>query len=182
MFSNPTEFDLLVLGGGMAGLSAAAWSVRQGRSVLLVEKGELGGSAVNAGFIWTAPSLDVLRTQVPDGDPQLAERLIEDFEPAVDWVRSLDVECQPAVEVLRFGRGHQTTLLNYLRACELIVRDDPRSEILLPRHGASAARRGRRGPRCRLVLPSGESAHGAARPRPSSPRAGSRATPSCGRR
>ena len=131
MSSNRTEFDLLVLGGGMAGLSAAAWSVRQGRSVLLVEKGELGGSAVNAGFIWTAPTLEELRAQIPDGDPQLAERLIDDFEPSVEWVRSLDVECQPAVTVLRFGRGHQTSLLNYLRACELIVRDDPRSELVL---------------------------------------------------
>ena len=53
----------------MAGLSAAAWSVRQGRSVVLVEKGELGGSALHAGFIWTAPSLDVLRTPIPEGDP-----------------------------------------------------------------------------------------------------------------
>jgi len=129
--------DLLVLGGGMAGLSAAAWSVRQGRSVVLVETGELGGSALHAGFIWTAPSLDVLREAIPDGDPRLGGRLIEDFEPAVEWVRSLDVDCQPAVEVLRFGRGHQTSLLNYLRACELIVRDDPRSEIVL----GGAARR-----------------------------------------
>ena len=48
-----SDVDLLVLGGGMAGLSAAAWSVRQGRSVVLVEKGELGGSAARAGFIWT---------------------------------------------------------------------------------------------------------------------------------
>lgn len=125
------DVDLLVLGGGMAGLSAAAWSVRQGRSVVLVEKGELGGSAVHAGFIWTAPSSEVLRSAVPEGDPQLAERLVEDFEPAVDWVRSLGVECQPAVDVLRFGRGHQTAIHNYLRACELIIREGRDSEIVL---------------------------------------------------
>ena len=53
----------------MAGLSAAAWSVKQGRSVVLVEKGELGGSAARAGFICTAPSVEVLREQIPDGDP-----------------------------------------------------------------------------------------------------------------
>ena len=52
------DTDLLVLGGGMAGLSAAAWSVRQGRSVVLVEKGALGGTAIHAGFIWTAPSFE----------------------------------------------------------------------------------------------------------------------------
>jgi succinate dehydrogenase/fumarate reductase flavoprotein subunit len=123
--------DVLVLGGGMAGLSAAAWSVRQGRSVVLVEKGELGGSAARAGFIWTAPTYDVLREQIPDGDPELAATLIDGFGPALDWVRSLGVEVQPAVTVLRFGRGHQTSVLNYLRACELTLRDDPHSDILL---------------------------------------------------
>jgi succinate dehydrogenase/fumarate reductase flavoprotein subunit len=134
---NADEIDLLVLGGGMAGLSAAAWSARHGRSTVLVEKGELGGSALHAGFIWTAPSLEVLRGAVPEGDPELGARLIEDFDPAIEWVRSLGVECQPAVEVLRFGRGHQTAILNYLRACELIVRDGPGSELVL---GAEARR------------------------------------------
>ncbi|HEY3183445.1 MAG TPA: FAD-dependent oxidoreductase [Gaiellaceae bacterium] len=131
------EVDLLVLGGGMAGLSAAAWSVREGRSVVLVEKGELGGSAARAGFIWTAPTYEALREAIPDGDPELAARLVEGFAPALDWVRSLGVEVQPPVTVLRFGRGHQTSVLNYLRACELTLRDDPRSEILL---GADAQR------------------------------------------
>src|SRR5215207_8457110 len=101
----------------MAGLSAAASSVKRGRSVVLVEKGALGGSALHAGFIWTAPSVEELRRQIPDGDPELAERLIAGFEPAVEWVRSTGAEVQPAVTVLRFGRGHQTSLLNYLRAC-----------------------------------------------------------------
>jgi succinate dehydrogenase/fumarate reductase flavoprotein subunit len=128
---NQVQTDLLVLGGGMAGLSAAAWSVRQGRSAILVEKGELGGSAARAGFIWTAPTYETLREAIPDGDPELAARLVEGFGPAVDWVRSLDVEVQPAVTVLRFGRGHQTSVLNYLRACELTLRDDARSDILI---------------------------------------------------
>ena len=126
------ETDLLVLGGGMAGLSAAAWSVRQGQSVVLVEKGALGGTAIHAGFIWTAPSFEALREAVPEGDPALAQQLIDGFDPAIEWVRSLDVECLPAVTVLRFGRGHQTDMTNYLRLCEQIVRDDPRSTILAP--------------------------------------------------
>jgi succinate dehydrogenase/fumarate reductase flavoprotein subunit len=121
----------------MAGLSAAAWSVQQGRSVVLLEKGELGGSAARAGFIWTAPTYEALREAIPDGDPELAETLIDGFAPAVEWVRSLGVEVQPPVTVLRFGRGHQTSILNYLRACELTLRDDPRSRILV---GADAER------------------------------------------
>jgi succinate dehydrogenase/fumarate reductase flavoprotein subunit len=116
----------------MAGLSAAAWTARQGGSVVLVEKGELGGSAKLAGFIWTAPSVDALRRAVPDGDPKLQEKLIEGFGPAVEWVRSFGVEAQPAVEVLRFGRGHQTSILNYLRACELALREADGCEIVVP--------------------------------------------------
>ncbi len=125
------ETNILVLGGGMAGLSAAAWSVRQGRSAILVEKGELGGSAARAGFIWTAPTYEALREAIPDGDPELAATLIDGFGHALDWVRSLGVEVQPAVTVLRFGRGHQTSVLNYLRACELMLRDDPASDVLV---------------------------------------------------
>jgi succinate dehydrogenase/fumarate reductase flavoprotein subunit len=126
------DVDLLVLGGGMAGLSAAAWSVRQGRSVVLVEKApELGGSAARAGFIWSAPTYEVLREQIPDGDPELAARLIEGFDPAVDWVRSLGVEVQDPVTVLRFGRGHQVQMPTYLHACEVLIREEPRSDILL---------------------------------------------------
>jgi succinate dehydrogenase/fumarate reductase flavoprotein subunit len=125
------QTNLLVLGGGMAGLSAAAWSVREGRSAILVEKGELGGSAARAGYIWTAPTYEALREAIPDGDRELAATLIDGFEPAVEWVRSLGVEVQPAVTVLRFGRGHQTSVLNYLRTCELTLRDDPDSDVLV---------------------------------------------------
>ena len=127
-----THSDLLVVGAGMAGLSAAAWSVRQGRSVTLVEKGAIGGTAVHAGFIWTAPSFEALREAVPDGDPALARTLADGFGPAIAWVRSLDVECLPAVTVLRFGSGHQIDITNYLRLCEAIVRDDPSSTVLVP--------------------------------------------------
>ena len=58
--------DLLVLGAGMAGLSAAAKAASEGASVVLVEKGEaIGGSAAYAGFIWTAPTAEVMREVNP---------------------------------------------------------------------------------------------------------------------
>ena len=126
-----SDADLLVIGGGMAGLSAAAWSVRQGRSVVLVEKGALGGTAVQAGFIWTAPTYEVLREQVPDGDPALQRTLIDGFEEVSSGcARSRSSACRPSRCSL--GRGHQTDMTNYLRLCEKIVRDDPASEILVP--------------------------------------------------
>lgn len=124
--------DLLVIGGGMAGLSAAAKTASEGGSVILVERGErLGGSAAFAGYIWTAPTVEVLREVNPDGDPVLAAALIEGFEPAMEWVRSLDVACGPAVTVLGFGRGHSVDMQAYLRTCERVVLASSTNEILL---------------------------------------------------
>ncbi len=115
----------------MAGLSAAAWAVANGGSAVVVEKGNLGGSAMRAGFIWTAPTYETLREAIPAGDPELARALIDGFEPAIDWVRSTGVEVQEPVTVLRFGRGHQVMLPTYLHACEVAIRQDPRSELIV---------------------------------------------------
>ncbi|GGN34316.1 FAD-dependent oxidoreductase [Streptomyces fuscichromogenes] len=116
--------DLLVIGGGMAGLSAAARVAAEGGSVVLVEKAErTGGSARFAGFIWTAPSVEELRRVNPDGDPELAAALVDGFADGVAWVRSLGVECRPPVPVLGFGRGHQVDTDHYLDTCERLVRD-----------------------------------------------------------
>ena len=41
-------YDVLVVGGGMAGLSAAAFCAKAGRTVLLCEKGEVLGGLVNS--------------------------------------------------------------------------------------------------------------------------------------
>ncbi|MER5787509.1 FAD-dependent oxidoreductase [Streptomyces sp. NPDC001980] len=116
--------DLLVIGGGMAGLSAAARVAAEGGSVVLVEKAErVGGSARFAGFIWTAPTVEELRRVNPDGDPELAAALVDGFADGVAWVRSLGVECRPPVPVLGFGRGHQVDTNHYLDTCERLVRD-----------------------------------------------------------
>jgi phytoene dehydrogenase-like protein len=48
------EVDLLVVGAGMAGLTAAARAARAGLSVLVAEvAGDVGGSARFAGYAWT---------------------------------------------------------------------------------------------------------------------------------
>jgi succinate dehydrogenase/fumarate reductase flavoprotein subunit len=122
--------DLLVLGGGMAGLTAAARAARDGASVVLVEKGAaVGGSAMYAGFIWTAPTAEVMREVNPDGDPRLTSVVTDRFADGLDWVRSLDVHVADPVTVLGYGRGCATEMANYLLACERIVRE--RGELLL---------------------------------------------------
>src|SRR4029453_7582350 len=77
------------------------------------------------------PTYEALREAIPDGDPALARELVEGFAPAVEWIRSLGIEVQPAVTVLRFGRGHQIQMPNFLHTCEVTIRDDPRSDLLL---------------------------------------------------
>ncbi|MGX1910638.1 FAD-dependent oxidoreductase [Streptomyces phaeochromogenes] len=116
--------DLLVVGGGMAGLSAAARVAAEGGSVVLVEKAERpGGSARFAGFVWTTPTFDEARRVNPDGDAELAAALVDGFADAVAWIRSLGVECRPPVPVLGFGRGHQLDTNHYLDTCERLIRD-----------------------------------------------------------
>jgi succinate dehydrogenase/fumarate reductase flavoprotein subunit len=124
-----SEVDLFVVGGGMAGLTAAARAAVSGARVLLVERGPtLGGSGIYAGFIWTAPTHEVMAEVNPDGDPELRAALVDGFAGAVAWIRSLGVECRDAVTVLRYGRGHQFDTGQYLGLCERIVRD--RGEVL----------------------------------------------------
>jgi succinate dehydrogenase/fumarate reductase flavoprotein subunit len=116
--------DLLVLGGGMAGLSAAAYAADAGASVKLVEKGPaVGGSAAYAGYIWTAPTVEVMRGVNPDADPALADRVVEGYADGLDWVRALGVHVAEPVTVLGYGRGCQTDMANYLMACERLVRE-----------------------------------------------------------
>jgi pyruvate/2-oxoglutarate dehydrogenase complex dihydrolipoamide dehydrogenase (E3) component len=52
-------YDLVILGGGPAGLAAAESVIRQGRSVALVERFRLGGNSLNAGSI---PSKAIIGT------------------------------------------------------------------------------------------------------------------------
>ena len=85
--------DLVVVGGGQAGLAAAAHAAEQGLRVVVCEKTDrFGGSAAfSAGILWTAPDVETMRSVVPDGDPELGRLLVEGLEPAVDRVRDAGV-------------------------------------------------------------------------------------------
>jgi succinate dehydrogenase/fumarate reductase flavoprotein subunit len=82
--------DLLVAGGGIAGLAAAARAVELGLDVVVAEKGDrVGGSgALSAGIVWTAPDLETARRVAPEGDPALLEVLVSGFDPAVEQIRA----------------------------------------------------------------------------------------------
>jgi succinate dehydrogenase/fumarate reductase flavoprotein subunit len=125
--------DLLVLGGGMAGATAAARALEAGASVVLVEKGPaMGGSAMYAGFIWTAPTLEVMREVNPDADLSLSARLVDGYSDALDWVRSLGVTVGEPVSVIGYGRGCAADIANLLLTCERRIRED--GELVLNAH------------------------------------------------
>ena len=124
MSDSDSVIDLLVFGGGMAGMSAAARASSDGASVILVEKAAaIGGSAMYAGFIWTAPTVEVMREVNPNADAALSAEVVEHYPEALEWVRSLGVHVAEPVTVLGYGRGSQTDMANYLLACERLVRE-----------------------------------------------------------
>jgi succinate dehydrogenase/fumarate reductase flavoprotein subunit len=85
--------DLLVVGGGMAGMAAAARAAELGLEVVVAEKGdEVGGSAaLSAGVVWTAPDVETARRVAPEGDPALQRALVEGFDGAIERVRAAGV-------------------------------------------------------------------------------------------
>jgi succinate dehydrogenase/fumarate reductase flavoprotein subunit len=118
------QIDLLVLGGGMAGMSSAAYAARQGASAALVEKGPaIGGSAIYARFIHTTPTVEAMREVNPGGDPKLSSRVVERYAEGLDWVRSFGVRMADPVPVIGYSRGCLTDMPGYLHACERVVRE-----------------------------------------------------------
>lgn len=115
--------DFLVLGAGMAGMTAAGRAASAGLRVLVVEKGpEIGGSAVlSGGKLWTAKSLAMFEEETPGGDPALARAMLDWFEPAVDWIRSTGVFVAGRSYHLHYGQGHDFDILAYIRQCRLMV-------------------------------------------------------------
>jgi succinate dehydrogenase/fumarate reductase flavoprotein subunit len=110
------EADLVVVGGGMAGMTAGARAAQAGLSVVVIEKApQIGGSAAISGaFLWTATSLESMRHECPDGDPMLAEALVQGFPVLVEWIRSLGIEFSEERDVIH-GRGFMFDILGYLQ-------------------------------------------------------------------
>jgi succinate dehydrogenase/fumarate reductase flavoprotein subunit len=118
------DVDLLVIGGGMAGMTAAGYAAKQGRRVLVLEKGPaVGGSAgLSEGYVWTAPTLEALQLEDPRGNHELAGVVVAELAAGLDWVESLGVHVgAPLTEVLGFGAGRQIDVWEFMRACSALV-------------------------------------------------------------
>jgi succinate dehydrogenase/fumarate reductase flavoprotein subunit len=102
--------DVLIIGGGMAGLCAAVRALQQGVKVLLIEKGtRFGGSmALSNGTIWSFVDAAVLKQHVPEGNPTLQEMLVEQLPNAFEWLTELGVQLEPEFAFLNYGRARRT--------------------------------------------------------------------------
>jgi succinate dehydrogenase/fumarate reductase flavoprotein subunit len=136
--------DLLVAGGGIAGLAAAARAAELGLEVVVAEKGDaVGGSAaLSAGIVWTAPDVETARRVAPEGDPALLRALVEGFDAAIAHVRDAGVAVSERwTGQMGFGVAHHVDVAalrerwRALLGDALLTRTAVR-ELLVDGHGA----------------------------------------------
>ena len=99
--------DVLVSGGGMAGLCAALAAAQQGAKVLVLEKGNrFGGSMyLSNGIVWTFANTDEVRRRIPDGDAALQDLLVSHLGDGLAWLQAHGVDLEPERVYLQCGRG-----------------------------------------------------------------------------
>ena len=118
--TRPESFpcDLLVIGAGMAGLTAAAAAADVGRTVVVVEKaGEVGGSAVlSSGYLWTLDRVEDFENVDPGGDRSLQRVLVEEFPVLVKRIEEGGTPITGRMPVLH-GSGHQIDVAAYFQRC-----------------------------------------------------------------
>lgn len=110
---------LLVLGSGIAGMSAALTGLRAGADVTVIEKRDRtgGSAALSAGMFWTAPDFDALRARVPLGDAALGARVVADHRETIEELRAsgVRVASDPTTGIMTFGTGYSFDVRAWLR-------------------------------------------------------------------
>ncbi len=83
--------DVVVVGGGMGGLTAAARALERGADVILLEKAhEPGGTMKHSeGVVWTYERYEDIRNDAPDGDADLQRAVFDGLPTAYAFYEGL---------------------------------------------------------------------------------------------
>ena len=82
------SFDVLVLGGGLSGLAAAASAAEAGARALVVERAPaIGGSAaISGGYVWTIEDVAELRREDSGEFQRHGHLVVNGYHDAVTWL------------------------------------------------------------------------------------------------
>lgn len=128
---------LTVLGAGMAGLCTALRAKELGEELVVLERGEPGGSmALSSCVIWRYRTLELFREQCPGGDEALQRVLVEQLDDALEWLVGHGAEPlarEPGNPLTTGMRFHPRALRDVLvRAAGAVHLREPRGERLGP--------------------------------------------------
>src|ERR1700736_4131641 len=98
------KYDIIIVGGGPAGLAAALYTARMDLKTILVDRGALGGQLLNTELIEDYPGFEsILGSELAAKMGDHARKfgvVIKDFEP----VKEIDVEGNTKVVRLESGQ------------------------------------------------------------------------------
>lgn len=105
------NFDIGIIGGGPAGYTSALYYTKQGKSVILFEKDELGGTCLNRGCIPTKAFLHIanLYSELKGAGVNAMginfENLSLDFQKAKEYKNNVVSKLRKALELTLSGKG-----------------------------------------------------------------------------